>query len=56
MGQNVAQKLIAAQLVSGDLTTKNEIALLRNDQTLTDGLRRQHPQAALGWLATGVSP
>jgi hypothetical protein len=56
MGQNVAQKLIAAQLVSSDLTTNNKIVLLRNDQTLTDRPRRQHPQAALGWLATGVSP
>jgi hypothetical protein len=55
MGQNVAQKLIAAQLVSSDLTTNNKIVLLRNDQTLTRP-RRQHPQAALGWLATGVSP
>jgi hypothetical protein len=55
MGRNIAQKLIAAQLVSSDLTN-NEIALLRNDQTLTDRPRRQHPLAALGWLATGVSP
>jgi hypothetical protein len=55
MGQNVAQKLIAAQLVSGDLTT-NEIALLHTDQTLTEGPRRQHPLAALGWLSMGVSP
>jgi hypothetical protein len=56
MGQNVAQKLIATQLVSSVVTTNNKIVLLRNDQTLTDGPRRQHPQAALGWLAPGGSP
>ena len=34
MGQNVAQKLIAAHLVSGEMTAGAEIAL-RIDQTLT---------------------
>jgi aconitate hydratase len=34
MGQNVAQKLIAAHLVSGEMTAGQEIAL-RIDQTLT---------------------
>ncbi|HEY3471134.1 MAG TPA: aconitate hydratase, partial [Amycolatopsis sp.] len=34
MGQNVAQKLIAAHLVSGEMTPGQEIAL-RMDQTLT---------------------
>lgn len=34
MGQNVAQKLIAAHLVSGEMTAEDEIAL-RIDQTLT---------------------
>lgn len=55
MGQNIAQDLIAAYLVSGDLTASNETSL-RIDQTLTDRPRRQHSRAALGWLATGGSP
>ena len=34
MGQTIAQKIIAAHLISGDMTTGNEVAL-RIDQTLT---------------------
>jgi hypothetical protein len=55
MAQNVAQNLIATHLASGEMTARNEIAL-RIDQLLTDRPRRQHPLAALGWLATGGSP
>jgi hypothetical protein len=55
MGQNVAQTLSAAPLVSGEMTAGNEIALCI-DQTLTDGPRRQHPLAALCSLTTGGSP
>jgi nucleotide-binding universal stress UspA family protein len=46
MGQNAAQKLIAARLGSGDLTAGNETAP-STDHALIDGPRCQHPLAAI---------